>query len=405
MRNIVTGLILSLVVYTQAAFAATINVPADQPTIQAGINAAVTGDTVLVAPGTYVENINFMGKAITVKSSGGAKVTIIDGGAAAPVAAFVTQEGTTSVLGGFTLQNGVGTFQFGYQGGGVSISNASPTIKDNVIINNTAGDGGGVGVSFGSPVMMGNTITRNSAQFGGGVAFVGASSAQMVRNTISRNTAGAGAAIELFAAANVFIANNKIVNNGPAGQGGGFYIVNEADEIIVENVIADNTASSGSQIYSLIPQSAKGFALINNTIVSAPNGGADAAIIADGFNTNVLIENNIISAVGDNAALLCNPIYVDGPPIVEFNDAFNPKISYGDSCSGFDGMNGNISNDPLFLNIAKHMYELTAASPVIDMGSNSAPDLPKKDFAGNPRIVDGNGDGSKIIDMGAYEFQ
>jgi polygalacturonase len=63
--------------FSQAA--TTIHVPADQPTIQSGINAASNGDTVLVAPGTYKENINFSGKAITLKSSGGARVTIIDG--------------------------------------------------------------------------------------------------------------------------------------------------------------------------------------------------------------------------------------------------------------------------------------------------------------------------------------
>ena len=380
-----------------AAAATLIHVPADQPTIQAGINAAINGDTVLVAPGTYIENINFMGKAITVKSSNGPKVTIIDGNAAAPVAAFVASEGPKSVLTGFTLQNGVGTFAFGYQGGGVSINNASPTIKQNVIKSNTAGDGGGVGVNFGSPIISGNTITGNSAQFGGGVAFVGASSAQMLHNTITRNTAGSGAAVELFAAANVLIEDNRILSNGPAGQGGGLYIVNEADEIIVQNLIAKNKASSGSQIYSLIPHSTKGFVLVNNTIVSAPNGGADAAVIADGFNTNVLIENNIISAVGDNAAILCNPIYHDGPPIVEFNDAFNPLVSYGDSCTGFEGVNGNISADPLFVTASN--YQLSATSPAINAGSNSAPDLPTKDLAGHPRIVGGT------IDMGAYEFQ
>jgi hypothetical protein len=53
------------------ALGATIHVPADQPTIQAAINVAANGDTALVAPGTYVENINFMGRAITVTSSGG----------------------------------------------------------------------------------------------------------------------------------------------------------------------------------------------------------------------------------------------------------------------------------------------------------------------------------------------
>src|SRR5205814_7634056 len=84
----------------------TINVPAAQPTIQAGINAASNGDTVLVAPGTYYENINFMGKGITVTSSGGPSVTTINGGAAGSVVMFRTNEGRNSVLSGFTITSG-----------------------------------------------------------------------------------------------------------------------------------------------------------------------------------------------------------------------------------------------------------------------------------------------------------
>jgi hypothetical protein len=61
-----------------------IHIPADQPTIQAGIDAAHNGDTVLVSPGTYYENIDFKGKAITVTSSAGAAVTTIDGGGNGP---------------------------------------------------------------------------------------------------------------------------------------------------------------------------------------------------------------------------------------------------------------------------------------------------------------------------------
>jgi hypothetical protein len=102
-----------------------INVPASQPTIQAGINAASNGDTVLVAPGTYTENINFGGKAITLTSSGGPSVTIIDGGRLGTVVTFNTGETSASVLSGFTIRNG---FQNGYPGGGISISSASPTI-------------------------------------------------------------------------------------------------------------------------------------------------------------------------------------------------------------------------------------------------------------------------------------
>jgi parallel beta-helix repeat protein len=378
--------------------ASIIHVPSDWPTIQAGINAASSGDIVLVEPGTYVENINFMGKAITVKSSNGPKYTIIDGNGVAPVAAFVTHEGTKSILSGFTLQDGVGTFDFQYQGGGVSISYSSPTITHNVITKNSAGDGGGVGVYFGSPIISGNSITKNYAQFGGGIAFVGSSNGEVLHNTISNNTAGSGAAAELFGAANVFIEGNRIVGNS-ASYGGGFWIVNESDEVIVQNLFAKNRASSGSQIYSLIPHSVKGFALINNTIVSAPNGNADAAVIADGFNTNVLIENNIIYAAGDKAALLCNPIYNDGPPVVEFNDAFNSTLAYGDSCSAINGAHGNISFDPMLESVTKGKYQLSFDSPAVNAGSNSAPSLPTRDLAGKPRISGGT------IDMGAYEYQ
>src|ERR1700755_1827791 len=76
----------------------TIHVPADSPTIQGAINAAVSGDTVQVAPGTYVENIDFKGKNITVISEQGAAATIIDGNNLAPVVSFHTSETSAAVL-------------------------------------------------------------------------------------------------------------------------------------------------------------------------------------------------------------------------------------------------------------------------------------------------------------------
>ncbi len=399
MKRLATLSVVFALAAAPCAFAATINVPGDQPTIQSGINAALKGDVVLVAPGTYVENINFMGKAITVKSSAGPAKTIIDGNAAAPVVVFLTNESVHSVLSGFTLQNGVGTFPFQYEGGGIFIYYASPTITKNIIRNNNAPYGGGVGVSFGSPVISYNTVTINSATFGGGISIGGASNAQVVHNTISKNTAAIGAGLQLFAAANGTVANNKIVSNVASSEGGGIDIVNESDEIIVQNLIALNRAPSGSQIYSGVPQSARGFQLISNTIVSFPTGGADAAVIADGFNMNVVIENNVINAAGDNAAIVCNPVYKYGPPIVQFNDAFNGTLAYGGSCAGFAGTNGNISSDPALVNVAKGNYQLAVGSPAINAGSNSAPVVLKKDYAGHTRIV------AVTIDMGAYEVQ
>jgi len=165
-----------------------INVPADQPTIQAGINAAASGDTVLVAPGTYKENINFLGKAITVKGSGGSKVTIIDGGQMAPVVMFSSGETLNSVLSGFTIQNGAAGNSLEAGGGGIAMEAASPTIKGNIIQSNKGSNGGGgIGVGFASPLIQGNIIrnnTQSSGQSGGigggGICVVGASSALII---------------------------------------------------------------------------------------------------------------------------------------------------------------------------------------------------------------------------------
>src|SRR5260370_5390562 len=129
-RSFILFLLLSV---TAAGYAAVIHVPADQPTIQAAINAAQNGDTVLVAPGTYFENINFSGKAIRVTSSSGYALTIIDGiFNYQSTVTFDTGEGLNSIVDGFTIQHGSGLAY----GGGVSISNASPTVSHNVIKNN-----------------------------------------------------------------------------------------------------------------------------------------------------------------------------------------------------------------------------------------------------------------------------
>jgi hypothetical protein len=76
------------------------------------------------------------------------------------------------------------------------------------------------------------------------------------------------------------------------------------------------------------------------------------------------------------------------------------------TCASQSSENGNISTDPKFVSTKNNgNYHLKAGSPVIDSGDNSAPNLPLKDLAGKPRIVDGNNDGTATIDIGAYEFQ
>ena len=135
----------SLCVSTVVAYdsePATIRVPEDYASIQQAINAAASGDTVIVAPGTYYETIDFRGTNITVRSEQGPQVTIIDGHGVGSVASFKLGETRDAVLSGFTLRGGY-TNSFG--GGGIAILSSSPTIRDNIIRDNqVCGSGAGI---------------------------------------------------------------------------------------------------------------------------------------------------------------------------------------------------------------------------------------------------------------------
>ncbi|MDQ4131803.1 MAG: hypothetical protein M3179_01040 [Actinomycetota bacterium] len=122
-------------------------VPGRAPTIQAAIDAAADGDSVVVDPGTYYENIDYRGKRIEVRSSGGRDVTVIDGGGAGPAVTFASGEDLGSVLRGFTVRHGTPGEESNFAGGGVSISGSSPTIVGNLIRDNT-GCNAGAGIDI-----------------------------------------------------------------------------------------------------------------------------------------------------------------------------------------------------------------------------------------------------------------
>ena len=411
--------LLSCILSTGLAAASVIHVPGDQPTIQAGIDAANSGDTVMVDPGTYFENINFNGKPITVISSSGPATTIIDGGNIAPVVTFSSGETPRSVLSRFTLQHGTSTFTSQYDGGGIYINSSSPTISKNIIQNNTAcNGGGGIAIEFASPRIQSNMIINNSQSGcsggigGGGISVGGAGTAQINGNVISNNkwTSGNGGGISLFAAGAVLIKNNIINGNSasgvsPAAQGGGISMVNDSPAIIVQNLIYSNTADQGAGIYFLVPSGSLGPTLVNNTIANNSITQQGSAIYAAGFDNQVTLFNNLLIGHTGQSAVYCDATYSTQPPTFTNNDAFSPNGSgLQGTCSGQSNQNGNISANPLFININAN-FRIKAGSPAIDAGTNFAPDIPQKDLGGKPRIVDGNSDGSTIIDMGAYEFQ
>lgn len=133
---IVIAVILSL---HTIGFSATIYVPDDFSTIQDAINAAADGDTVIVRPNTYVENIDFLGKDIIVMSEMGPSVTIIDGNNLYYTVTFALGEPSTCTLEGFTITNGLSSMW----GGGINVTYSHPTITGSIITGNTVDSQGG----------------------------------------------------------------------------------------------------------------------------------------------------------------------------------------------------------------------------------------------------------------------
>lgn len=405
--------LLVLCFTTVLAEAADIKVPADHSTIQAAINAAAPGDTIEVAPGTYVENLNFLGKAIRVTSveGQGPQVTIIDGNQNGSVVVFSSGEGLQSVLNGFTIRNGNATAS-ALRGGGIRIENSSPTISGNIITGNIAGDGGGgISSSFGSPLIQGNIITQNHQRTGwsggiggGGVSIGGASAAQLLNNAIFGNswTTANGGGISLFAAGTPTLRNNLITGNTAGSQGGGISMLNRSDALIVQNIVAANSASAGGGIYWLVPSGARGPLLVNNT-VTGNHAQQGSAVLADGFDSQAQLINNLLIATTGQNTVTCGTLDGSSVPTFQSNDVLAVSgLAYSGNCTNQTGLNGNISQDPIFRNAAAGDYHLMEGSPAIDTGSSNQ--APPTDFEGVGRPSDGNGDGIPKFDIGAYEL-
>ena len=369
--------------------------------IQTQIDAAVDGDTILVAPGVYIGTINITGKNITVASEQGPLVTVIDGNRLDSV---VTINSNSSALEGFTIQNG-SAFS---GGGGINIGGSAATIQNNIVANNLGCSGGGMHLGFTSAIVQKNTVRNNrvscSGGEGAGISIVGAGSAVVIDNYIYNNTVpssnnGAGG-ISMNAAGTPTIQDNIISGN----TGGAISMGNLSDALILQNIISNNSGVNCGGIEWLVPSSGDGPRVINNTIVYN-DGAQGSAICADGFDAQTLLVNNIIVAKAGQTAIYCGDFNSLESPMVEFNNVYaSLGMGYGGICTDQSGINGNFFGDPLFIDITNEGYQLRATSPSIDVGDNAVPEIPALDIVGNTRFVDGDQNGSTIVDMGAYEY-
>ena len=209
-----------------------IYVPGQYSTIQEAIYRSWNGGAVLVADGTYTgrgnRDIDFLGRAITVRSENGPENCIIDcnGTQDEPHRGFYihsTEDGN-SVIDGFTITNGYAPKGFG---GGIYCRDSSPTVTNCTLSENSAEFGGGGMRSYnGSPAITNCTFSGNSADFGGGMYNSSGGSPILTNCTFSANTAsgdfseGAGMANQ---AASPTLTNCTFSNNTASGGGSGMY--------------------------------------------------------------------------------------------------------------------------------------------------------------------------------------
>ncbi|KPK69779.1 hypothetical protein AMJ82_04890 [candidate division TA06 bacterium SM23_40] len=327
-----------------------LRVPSEYPTVQAGIYAAGTGDTVLVADGIYTgegnRDIDFLGKSIIVTSQNGPQATAIDcqGSGSDWHRGFHFRSGETSasVLHGFQIING-----WVPEGGAVRCDQASPTIVGNTFTGNTATRGGAVYCcNEASPVINGNMIVANGAGWGGGV-YCDDGSPTIRNNTITWNIAhlNHGGGIYSCNHSSPLIQQNAITANTASGDGGGVHC-SESSPTIEGNTISDNSAGNGGGIYCTMQSSAP---IMANAITSnwADSSGAGICCIS----SSPTIERNTI--VGNNgyrgAGIDCHD---HSSPLIHGNTMTGNAASWGAAIECREYSYPTVSHNAIAENVA-----------------------------------------------------
>jgi hypothetical protein len=388
----------------------TLHVPADYPTIQAAIDASADGNVVLVADGLYYENINYRGKAITVAShflidgnESHIENTIIDGSQpsnpdSGTVVMFKSGEDTNSILCGFTITGGNGTFGTTdlRAGGGIVLYQSGAKIKNNIIEFNIIENvpwayGGAIFTSWTnnySDIIVKDNVIRNNEcngndfACGGGIVirnqgYALISNNKIIENSISASIISSGGGIECWGPiGEIYIVNNYIKGNSVQtnNYGGGGINISECNTnppIIENNIIVDNYSSKyggGILIDLNLDNSFK------PGLNPHPSTTENVDALGEQFLVNNTIYNNsaVVSGGGFYPANNMTANIVNC--IVWGNTApSNPQIAgtvnvvYSNVEGGFTG-EGNIDDDPLFLDT---LYRLSNSSPCLEKGIDS----------------------------------
>ncbi len=407
-----------------------LHVPGEYPNIQAAIDASFDGDEIIVSDGVYTgegnRDLDFGGKAITVRNLGGAENCIIHCAGTAEEGhrgfSFHSGEGADSVVDGFTIRGGKAVL-----GAGIYCNGTAPTIKNCIIRDNDAyvsssngqnrGRGGGIYGCGG--VIQNCRILDNEANIGGGLyncdgtitdCVISGNSAldrtpsdpedpggyprgkggglygcdaEIVNCTISDNIAnqrGGGLSNCSVSMGKCVVAGNTVRPDVyDWSDGGGFA---SCHGTINDTIIINNQADHGGAFH-------RGSPILNNCLISGNRSswqgwGAAGAYLGGSINNCTIIDNSCIEPwrpgvfYRSDVPIRNSIIWGNSEPL--FYDS-NPSITYSAVEGGWDGA-GNIDADPLFVSVPDGDYYLSQIaagqgvdSPCVDAGGGLAVDV------------------------------
>lgn len=351
---LITFVVLALITFSHST---TINVPDSQSTIQAGIDVAVNGDTVMVNTGTYVENINFKGKNIVVGSkfliSGDTAFisqTIIDGNKKNTVVLFEQGENDAAILTGFTITNGKGRqdppniLPADFISGGITcLNNSNPKLTHLKIIGNSAPKGGGISVRNSNPELENVVVYDNQADNSGGGIYCYDNANPVFRNMNIYNNKSNFHGGGIYGIQSSITCNNVFINKNVSNDGGGICCWDDMNLILENTSIAKNTAfERGGGVYGY-----------NSNIIFNSTNRCNIYLNYSGRGSDLyVLESDEISVIVDTFTVI-SPTNDFASPIDSFSfDILTGKINQVShdlyvSPDGDDNNSGFSATEPL----------------------------------------------------------
>ncbi len=330
-------------------------VPSQYLTIQSAIDASVDGDTVIVAPGTYTGegnlNIDFKGKAITVRSQSGPDDCIIDCQHKANGFNFISGEDANSILKGFIIIDGAGR-----SGGAIICNNGSPKIVDCIITGNSTSPTGAIYCQDSLPEIIDCNIIGNECS---GIFCSDSNPTITHCSIIGNSTVSRGGGIYCMSSSPV-ISYCKIIDNNANYTDGGGICCSGGNPEITNCAIIGNTAREGGGIYGCNGPITN-CTIAGNSVTGCSSRGGGLADCS-GPITNCTIANNSAEFYGGGLLVkpfspIKNCIIWNNSPDQIYGDYIPVPITYSDVQGGYPGL-GNIDVDPCFVDADANDYHL-----------------------------------------------